>query len=262
MAGVPYGVAHPYYRPTVPEGQQLGFLPAVMALVSAGETIAHDVSSAQSAGASRDAARKARADAYLTGVVQGHSVTAARLALGAKQTNTAKSEQQLYDGILAQMRSGAPDTFAQAQAAGALHDAADGKQGLQELLRLGIPFSEPGAGRSTTDGSVIDQGTQAIVAQLARLAAGPVAGGGGSAGSAGSAGGAGGAAGSTGGTSLVAGVGGATPWILALLGGGLMFAMLSGGGHRAPRRARVHRNRPPRRGRLKVRRHGRRRSRR
>lgn len=117
-----------------------------------------------------DFARKARADSYLLGAVNG-SVACAQLAMGAKQTNTAASEQAYYTTILNEIQAQAPGIWAEASANGPLHDSANGTQGLAELSRLGVGFNEQGMGNSTTDGSApTDYQTQQLVIQVRNLA--------------------------------------------------------------------------------------------
>lgn len=116
-----------------------------------------------------DQARSARAYAYQLGAEAG-SVKSARLALGARQTRGAVTEQALYDRVLQGITQYAPDVMAQARAAGPLHDSDDGRQGLEELWALQIPFTAPWAGHATSDHSVIDQGSVELAEKLAGLA--------------------------------------------------------------------------------------------
>lgn len=118
-----------------------------------------------------DQSRAARADSYLVGAQHG-SVTSARLALGARQTQGASTERALYDHILQVMASTAGATLTQARALGPLFDAGDGRQGLQELWALQIPFTDAWAGHNTADGSVLDPSTIELANRLAQLAGG------------------------------------------------------------------------------------------
>ena len=117
-----------------------------------------------------DAARAARADAYLVAALYG-SVLAARYALGARQSSGAATEQKLYDVVLSSIQRLAPQIASAAQTAGLLNDAGDGRGGLEELWRMQIPFRDPWAGHNSGDHSVLDAATVDLANKLAALSA-------------------------------------------------------------------------------------------
>lgn len=117
-----------------------------------------------------DAARAARADAYLVGALYG-SVLSARYALGARQSSGAATEQKLYDVVLTSIQRLAPQIASAAQTAGLVHDAGDGRGGLEELWRMQVPFRDPWAGHNSGDHSVLDAATVDLANRLAALAA-------------------------------------------------------------------------------------------
>lgn len=118
-----------------------------------------------------DSARAARGDAYLVAALYG-STDAARYALGARQSSGAATEQRLYDLILSAIQRLVPAVYSAARSAGLLHDAGDGRGGLQELWRLQVPFSDKWAGHNSGDHSVLDQATIDLVNKLAALGPG------------------------------------------------------------------------------------------
>ena len=155
----------------------LGFLPlaAIPTAVSGAQSVISAVEGlfggSRYASSTYEGAEASRANSYLLGIAAG-SVQAGQFLLGQLNSDSSKYAQQYCQQILSQAQSNYSATMQAAQAAGMLHDAADGSGGLQILLNLGIPYQNQYAGYSTNTGSPPSGNTATMVQKLATLTPG------------------------------------------------------------------------------------------
>ena len=155
----------------------LGFLPvaAIPEVVTGAQSLISGVENlfggaSRFASSAYEGAEASRANTYLMGVALG-SVQAGQLLLGQNQSDTSAYAQSYTKQILASAQSNYPTVMQQASQAGALHDSADGYQGLLILSQAGVHYANPYAGYSTNTGSAPTGATATLVTQLAALPA-------------------------------------------------------------------------------------------
>lgn len=154
-----------------------GFLPvaAIPGAVQGAQSVIHAVEGifggSRFASSTYEGAEASRANSYLLGIAAG-SVQAGQLLYGQLNSDSSKYAQQYVVQIVSQAESNYPSVMSQAKSAGLLHDQADGSQGLQILLQLGIPYQDQYAGYSTNTGDPPSDNTATLVQRLATLTPG------------------------------------------------------------------------------------------